>query len=740
MLFFLLLFGCKKVCDDELLLIASNKEDVLSACEIDGSTDKTISCTASYSLDEDGYDSRKELYKKCALNELIDEESFALAKGEPVQAAKIYDWMRQNEVPEAKKHALLFIEQSPFANQIEFTRIQQVEGPQPSQIQYLDTNITSGGMYGVYPDWHVPMEVNGPVAFEKQINMRTLRHVVASVATPQTPLEVVFLSNHLVTVPIYAPSNEEIPYYSSELKEVPTAKRVRINLADEDTMETLAQYLEKLSDKEVELAIDHSPCFTPPNGMQCQPMGKRNIYIDKAPITQEQAKGCTSRKGCKSSKGTWQRSTELCSYLGKRLPTVDEFKAAGITDVVWSRNRDSRSFKKRSCADGVKECPYSSKHLLSNGTIQHDSKKIAELPYCASDNHILSNTAPYVTADQYPEPPPLVANPKLAEIANSVQHDRLEDKGICGQKVRDLWQENLRNGGRADLSCRDPYSYVTSNEPYRYVWEHHLKNVGGGYVGVGSDQNYDFIATAKSEWAWVYDYDPNIYRLHKLIRPLIMKSENPKEFISYFDKSRSEEIYDLLKSEYTEKEAQEYISLFYSYYRRMAKAYKRGLNAYPIKEFGWLSNQDKFEYIRTMYQQDRIIIVKGDLMGDKAFSSIGKIARKMNLPIRIFYVSNAPLAWGSIITPSYSANVAALPYDDTSLFLSTYGGGGGFMQRRYWLYITANAKEIRDRIIGHYSSSRLMWDKRKGPEPDLYTVALPSKRRRVPAVEFRLVD
>ena len=144
------------------------------------------------------------------------------------------------------------------------------------------------------------------------------------------------------------------------------------------------------------LCIASVACFTSPNGMKCVPMGKHNVYIDKTSVTQEQANGCTSRKGCKSAKGTWQRAAEICSYLGKRLPTVDEFKAAGITDVVWSRNRDSRTFKKRTCADGVKECPYSSRHLLSNGTIQHDSKRIAQLPYCASDNHILATAPAYV--------------------------------------------------------------------------------------------------------------------------------------------------------------------------------------------------------------------------------------------------------------------------------------------------------------------------------------------------------
>ena len=146
----------------------------------------------------------------------------------------------------------------------------------------------------------------------------------------------------------------------------------------------------------------------------------------------------------------------------------------------------------------------------------------------------MSDKEPFITADQFPDPPPLKPNPELAKIANSVQHDPLEDKGICGEEVRKFWRENLKGGGRSDIDCRDPQSYVTSNEPWRYVWGYHLKNLGGGYVGVGSDQGYDFISSAKSEWAWVYDYDPNIYRLHKLLRAIILAAETPKDFVAYF--------------------------------------------------------------------------------------------------------------------------------------------------------------------------------------------------------------
>jgi len=53
-------------------------------------------------------------------------------------------------------------------------------------------------------------------------------------------------------------------------------------------------------------------------------------------------------------------------------------------------------------------------------------------------------------------------------------------------------------GGGAKLHCREAFSYVTTNEPSQYVWAPFVKNLGGGYVGVGADQAYGLIALARS--------------------------------------------------------------------------------------------------------------------------------------------------------------------------------------------------------------------------------------------------
>ena len=48
-----------------------------------------------------------------------------------------------------------------------------------------------------------------------------------------------------------------------------------------------------------------------------------------------------------------------------------------------------------------------------------------------------------------------------------------------------------------------------------------IRNVGGGYTGLGSDQNYSLIAAARSRWAWLFDYVPHVVRLHRLVMEVI---------------------------------------------------------------------------------------------------------------------------------------------------------------------------------------------------------------------------
>ena len=731
---FFSLFSCAKPCDFDQYPTVTTSQDLLQACNIEDDFPEHEPCLEGFDK-VDSFDQRIELYKKCSLQDFGTPQAFALSAGDHYQAALTYLWFKSKELDKPLEHAQLYLTPSLFA-ETTFLRINSVTSSvaTPQHVQLLNQNITSEGGYGRFPDWHIPMDIEHPLVLSSDISMKTLRYVVASVASESKPIQLIFLGKDLVSIPIFAPSKAEREIFKKDAS-LSTEKRVRINPDDNTTIAELIPTLEQLDGKDIELAINHRPCLTPADGMECIQIDNTPVYIDTQATSKDIVQQCKDKKMCTSKKFTWKWAAQLCQFQGKRLPRLEEYQAANIEGQYWSWTRDPDSLPKtKKCADGIPYCNGKNIFLLSDGTKKQIDKTVATLPYCESDNHILSDNDPYFFTDPFPTPPPLTKDLELAKIANSVQHDLLEEKGICGMDIRQFWKEGLKNGGRSSTQCRDPYSYIASNEPWRYVWGHHLKNLGGGYVGVGSDQGYDFISSARSEWAWIYDYDPNIYRLHKLLRAVILASETPEDFVAYFTRDKRKELEQVVSTEYSVEESKEYMSLYYAYSKKMLRTYTKELKSYPIKEFGWLAVQDNYDYIRTMYQQDRLVIVKGDLMGKNAFRSISSSAQQMEVPIRIFYVSNAPLAWGGRITPGYRANVEALlpAFDENSVFIAAHGGGAQKLHERgRWLYITANARLIGQRISQHYYSNHLMWDKEKSVEQDLNTVGIPNKRRNI---------
>src|SRR5690606_23381472 len=86
----------------------------------------------------------------------------------------------------------------------------------------------------------------------------------------------------------------------------------------------------------------------------------------------------------------------------------------------------------------------------------------------------------------------------------------------------------------------------------------------------------------------------------------------------------------------------------------------------------WLNDQGLYQRIRTLAQKGRIRALRGNLKGPTTLYGIGEAARKMGVPIRVFYPSNAEeyklfRPYG----PQFTKNLRNLPVDDRSLVLRT---------------------------------------------------------------------
>jgi len=280
---------------------------------------------------------------------------------------------------------------------------------------------------------------------------------------------------------------------------------------------------------------------------------------------------------------------------------------------------------------------------------------------CAASDPQLSTWPPLALSDTPVSPgdPPALSEELAAKFRDVVEDTDINKIPAC------------EKAGGSTTICRDPNSYLTTNEPDLQLWEPYVRNIGGAYVGIGADQNYSLIAAAKSRFAWVFDYDPLVVRLHQVLRAVILASPSAKDFVEAFAPGNYQKTREAISASTPAADKDSALRLLQNARELLYADYgKRIKNATePRKSYDWLSNPESYRYVRLLYQQGRILPLKGNLLTDKIMPSIGRAARALDVPIRIFYTSNADDQWK--MTPQFKANVLGFNFDERAVWLRT---------------------------------------------------------------------
>jgi hypothetical protein len=513
---------------------------------------------------------------------------------------------------------------------------------------------------------------------------------------------------------------------------------------------------------------DIQTCSAAPPGMRCIPGGAlpqhpdarvSTFYLDERPVTHADLAACRTAHACPGRGASklendepaaldWPRARQVCAWAGKRLPTVWERSLAAaeipLAAAEWTATAGKQQLDAptgddpQGACDGAHPCT-GQRVLLSSATQPRlepeRSLRRAPAVHCASSTAILTTWPPgqiSTPPERPPAPQPLPDDLRGQLLA--LDHDPIEDKPICDEEVRATWGPSLARGGRATTTCRDPFPYVKANEGRTHVWAPFVTNLGGAYLGVASDQNYSLIAAARSELAFLMDYDPRVVALHRRLRALILHSETPDAFIARFAPEAQRESLALLEQVYPDAPDLPALKAGFRANRDELHLYYQAQLDRPPRDqpadFGWLQ-PGHYAYIRALYQQDRIIPVKGDLMGNRTITAVSAAARATGLPLRVVYLSNAPTAWGGQITPGYRSNLLALPLDERSVVLQTTNGGG-FRQNGYWHYNIHAGLHLQQLLArpGYDTVMKTLGERIPTPDGDVTITALPAARPR----------
>lgn len=349
---------------------------------------------------------------------------------------------------------------------------------------------------------------------------------------------------------------------------------------------------------------------------------------------------------------------------------------------------------------------------------------------CASSTPELATHPPRALTDPLPRPD-APATPTADQLA--AFRDVVEDTDVL--KIPPCKRE-----GRASQKCRDPWSYVTTNEPDQHLFGPYIRNVGGGYVGVGADQSFSFIAQARSEWAWLFDYDPTVVRVHWILRAVILASPTRRELVDAFDEKASKQTTAVVKKSLEDPafpggkplsavEVEATLSTLYTVRSQLHDAYLRGLK--QGSDLHWLRSDEAYSHVRLLHRQGRIVALKGNLLTAVALPSIAAAARKLGVPVRIYYTSNADDQWP--LNQAYRDSLLALPMDERSVMLHTTVPAGRGKTLHDWDYVVQGGLDVQRRLR-RPGWDHIGWLSAEGRRvaPKLVTVGLPAKTPREP--------
>ncbi len=213
--------------------------------------------------------------------------------------------------------------------------------------------------------------------------------------------------------------------------------------------------------------------------------------------------------------------------------------------------------------------------------------------------------------------------------------------------------------------------YYRSNEWRQDLLRPHLEGLGGAYVGVGADQNYTMAAMARSEVLFLVDYDPFIPWIHSVYGVLVKESATPDELVARFADENEAATVELLRSALADHP---HLTRILRHFRGLRSAW----HAYLVRvqrlsrdgqPFSWLASDALYAHVRGLFLAGRVIARNGDVTGARTVQAVGEACRRLHLPVRVVYFSNAEQFFD--YTDGFIANMHALPTDDRSVVIRT---------------------------------------------------------------------
>lgn len=273
--------------------------------------------------------------------------------------------------------------------------------------------------------------------------------------------------------------------------------------------------------------------------------------------------------------------------------------------------------------------------------------------------------------------------------------------------------------------------YPVSNEWRHDLWFEPLRDLGGAFVGVGTDQCYTLAAIQNAQMLWVVDFDPLVPVVHRMYDVLVRHSATPAELVARFDEANEEATLDLLTSNGADPEVlrayRRNRGRFFGYLTRVARIERDGVRG------TWLSDPALYDRVRALFAGGRVVARNGDVTGTSALRAVGTAATSLGITVRALYFSNAEQFFR--YTDDFQTNVRNLPTDERTVVLRTFRNRRAtYPQFDTWHYLTEPMPDFLERLtLGYRRSTEIVADVLRNLDADGATAITAETPRRAAA-------
>ena len=214
--------------------------------------------------------------------------------------------------------------------------------------------------------------------------------------------------------------------------------------------------------------------------------------------------------------------------------------------------------------------------------------------------------------------------------------------------------------------------FLISNENHLHYFHDLVKDVGGVYLGVGSEQNYVLAGWAKSERMIIVDFDHWIVDLHGIYAYFFTRAETPAAFRELWSHANRKQIEKDLRGHFESSgRVDEIIKVFKRARPKVAGRLKRLIRQYKkSKTPSFLTDEAQYNHLVQLIQQGKLHAYRADFLGKTTLVAIGAALTQLSEKIRILYLSNIEDYFD--YTPQLEKNMNALPSPEEAVVLRTH--------------------------------------------------------------------